>query len=85
MSLLRPAHPCVQLGKGFRFELRKSVMRSRILLRRLYKVSVILCRPSSSHDFEDLLTVIDGRSAIVEEIAEATAIRSYVAAISGSA
>jgi hypothetical protein len=34
---------------------------------------------TNSHDLEDLLTVIDGRNAIVEEIAEATAIRSYVA------
>jgi predicted nucleotidyltransferase len=34
---------------------------------------------ASSHDLEDLLTVIDGRAAIVEEIAAAEEIRSFIA------
>jgi hypothetical protein len=33
---------------------------------------------ASSHDLEDLLTVIDGREAIVDEIAAATELRPYV-------
>jgi hypothetical protein len=32
-----------------------------------------------SHDLEDLLTVIDGRPAIVAEVAAAEEVRSYIA------
>lgn len=34
---------------------------------------------AGSHDLEDLLTVIDGRAAIVQEIANAASVRSYIA------
>jgi predicted nucleotidyltransferase len=34
---------------------------------------------AGSHDLEDLLTVLDGRGAIVEEIAKAESIRGYIA------
>jgi predicted nucleotidyltransferase len=34
---------------------------------------------ANSHDLEDLLTVIDGRDVIVGEIAEAAAVRGYIA------
>ena len=34
---------------------------------------------ASSHDLEDLLTVIDGREAIVGEIADTAAVRAYIA------
>jgi hypothetical protein len=34
---------------------------------------------ANSHDLEDLLTVIDGRDAIVGEIAEAAAVRGHIA------
>jgi|ERR1035438_81035 hypothetical protein len=34
---------------------------------------------ASSHDLEDLLTFINGRAAIVEEIAAAEEIRSFIA------
>jgi|SRR6266851_789747 len=34
---------------------------------------------ANSHDLEDLLTVIDGREAIVQEIADTPALRSYIA------
>ncbi len=34
---------------------------------------------AGSHDLEDLLTVIDGRAAIVQEIGEAASVRSYIA------
>jgi len=34
---------------------------------------------AGSHDLEDLLTVIDGRPAIVQEIANAASVRSYIA------
>lgn len=34
---------------------------------------------AGSHDLEDLLTVIDGRAAIVQEIANAVSVRSYIA------
>jgi hypothetical protein len=33
----------------------------------------------NSHDLEDLLTVIDGREAIVQELADTPALRSYIA------
>jgi hypothetical protein len=34
---------------------------------------------ANSHDLEDLLTVIDGREAIVQEIADTPTLRSYIA------
>jgi predicted nucleotidyltransferase len=34
---------------------------------------------AGSHDLEDLLTVIDGRAAIVQEIGKAASVRSYIA------
>ena len=34
---------------------------------------------AGSHDLEDLLTVIDGRAAIVQEIANVASLRSYIA------
>jgi hypothetical protein len=34
---------------------------------------------ANSHDLEDLLTVIDGRDVVVGEIAEAVAVRGYIA------
>ena len=34
---------------------------------------------TNSHDLEDLLTVVDGREAIVQEIADAMEVRAYIA------
>ena len=36
---------------------------------------------AGSHDLEDLLTVIDGRAAIVQEIANVASLGSYIACL----